>query len=120
MKENKKQQSRRKFIQQGVIAGAGLMIANPIQLFSQTDKSTNMSSNIKSKGYAGRNTSDKLGPWEFERRPLGDNDVLIEIKYSGICHSDIHTIKGHWGNQQYPQVPGHEIAGIVTAVGKKN
>jgi uncharacterized zinc-type alcohol dehydrogenase-like protein len=56
--------------------------------------------------------------WNFERRPVGDNDILIEIKYSGICHSDIHTIKGHWGKQQYPQVPGHEIAGIVTAVGK--
>ncbi len=43
---------------------------------------------------------------------------MIDIKYSGIFHSDIHTIRGHWGPQQYPQVPGHEIAGIVTAVGK--
>ena len=44
--------------------------------------------------------------------------MLIEIKYSGICHSDIHQIQGHWGPQKYPQVPGHEIAGIITAVGK--
>jgi alcohol dehydrogenase (NADP+)/uncharacterized zinc-type alcohol dehydrogenase-like protein len=58
-------------------------------------------------------------PWEFERRAVGDNDILIEIKFASICHSDIHQMKGDWGAQPYPQVPGHEIAGIVTAVGKK-
>ena len=108
----------RKFIQQTSLAGAGLMLVSPLSLFSQTNNNNNMSNNIKSKGYAGRNITDKMAPWTFERRPVGDNDILIEIKYSGICHSDIHTIKGHWGKQQYPQVPGHEIAGIVTAVGK--
>ncbi|MFC4380493.1 MULTISPECIES: NAD(P)-dependent alcohol dehydrogenase [Bacteroidota] len=77
-----------------------------------------MSKNIKSKGYAGKGEKGKLELWSFERRPVGDNDILIEIKYSGVCHSDIHTIRGHWGKQQYPQVPGHEIAGIVSAVGK--
>lgn len=77
-----------------------------------------MSKNIKSRGYAGKDENAILEPWNFERRAVGDNDILIEIKYSGICHSDIHTIKGHWGKQAYPQVPGHEIAGIVTAVGK--
>lgn len=77
-----------------------------------------MNTNTKSKGYAGKDENGKLNLWNFERRPVGDNDILIEIKYSGICHSDIHTIRGHWGKQQYPQVPGHEIAGIVTAVGK--
>lgn len=74
--------------------------------------------NIKSKGYAATDTSGVLSPWEFERRPLGDNDILIDIKYASICHSDIHTMMGDWGTQQYPQVPGHEIAGIVAAVGK--
>jgi alcohol dehydrogenase (NADP+)/uncharacterized zinc-type alcohol dehydrogenase-like protein len=110
--------SRRKFIQQTVIAGAGIILANPIALFSQTNKTNKMSKNIKSKGFAGKDTDGKLTQWSFERRPVGDNDVLLEIKYSGICHSDIHTIRGHWGPQQYPQIPGHEIAGIVTAVGK--
>ncbi|MBL3547254.1 NAD(P)-dependent alcohol dehydrogenase [Chryseobacterium sp. KMC2] len=110
--------NRRKFIQQTSLAGAGLMLVSPLNLFSQTNSNNNMSNNIKSKGYAGRNTTGKMAPWTFERRPVGENDILIEIKYSGICHSDIHTIKGHWGKQQYPQVPGHEIAGIVTAVGK--
>jgi len=77
-----------------------------------------MAENIQSKGYAGKDDSGKLSLWSFERRPIGDNDVLIDIKYCGICHSDIHQIKGHWGPQQYPQVPGHEIVGIVAAVGK--
>lgn len=75
--------------------------------------------NIPSKGYAGFDTSGKLAPWNFERRPLGDHDVLIDIKFAGICHSDLHTIMGDWGPQQYPQVPGHEITGIVSAVGRK-
>ena len=77
-----------------------------------------MSKNINSKGYAGKEEQEKLVSWDFERRPVGENDILIDIKFSGICHSDIHTIKGHWGKQQYPQVPGHEIAGIVSAIGK--
>ncbi|KQT20962.1 molecular chaperone GroES [Chryseobacterium sp. Leaf405] len=116
--KDKNQLSRRKFILQSTMAGAGIMLASPISLFSQLNKSNNMS-NIKSKGYAGRDEKGKIEPWNFERRPVGDSDILIDIKFSGICHSDIHTIKGHWGPQKYPQVPGHEIAGIVTAVGKK-
>jgi len=113
MKNNKA--SRRKFIRHTALAGVGVALAKPLQLFS---KSSDMNKNTKSKGYAGRNITDKLSFWNFERRPVGDNDILIEIKYSGICHSDIHTIRGHWGTQVYPQVPGHEIAGIVTSVGK--
>ncbi|WP_100399139.1 NAD(P)-dependent alcohol dehydrogenase [Bacillus sp. FJAT-44742] len=54
---------------------------------------------------------------EIKRRDLDGQDVLIEIKYSGICHSDIHTAHGEWGGVNYPLVPGHEIAGIVTDVG---
>ena len=115
---NKNHQSRRKFIQQASIAGAGALLVNPIQLFSQINKSDIMSKNIKSKGYAGKDEQGPMVSWNFERRAVGDNDILIDIKFSGICHSDIHTIKGHWGKQQYPQVPGHEIAGIVSAVGK--
>ncbi|NMD71254.1 NAD(P)-dependent alcohol dehydrogenase [Bacillus sp. DNRA2] len=54
---------------------------------------------------------------EIKRRELDSQDVLIEIKYAGICHSDIHTAHGEWGPVNYPLVPGHEIAGIVTSVG---
>lgn len=77
-----------------------------------------MSTNIKSKGYAAFDDSGVLKPWDFERRPVGDDDILIDIKYASICHSDIHQMKGHWGPQQYPQIPGHEIVGIVSVVGK--
>ncbi|MDN4494431.1 NAD(P)-dependent alcohol dehydrogenase [Ureibacillus aquaedulcis] len=56
-------------------------------------------------------------PAEIQRRDLDSHDVLIEIQYAGICHSDIHTAHGEWGPVNYPLVPGHEIAGVVTAVG---
>ena len=115
---NDNNRSRRKFIQEAGIAGAGLVLAGPLQTFGQTTNRGTMSNNINSRGYAGKDVAGKMVPWNFERRLLGDNDVLIDIKFSGICHSDIHTIKGHWGKQKYPQVPGHEIAGIVAAVGK--
>ena len=120
--KNKKEDnhsSRRKFLEQSAFTGAGLILAGPLPMFSQTTEQTStIMSNVKSKGYAGKNEHSKLEPWNFERRPVGDNDILIEIKFSGVCHSDIHTIRGHWGKQIYPQVVGHEIAGIVTAVGK--
>ncbi len=55
----------------------------------------------------------------IERRKLDENDVLIEIRYAGICHSDIHTGRSEWGQTKYPIVPGHEIAGMVTEIGTK-
>ncbi len=106
--------TRRQFIYRSAIAGGSLLFANPASSFATPASN----GNIKSRGYAAVDTSGKLRPWEFERRPVGDNDILIDIKYASICHSDIHQMKGHWGAQQYPQVPGHEIVGIVTAVGK--
>ena len=109
--------SRRKFIQQTAIAGTGILLTNSMHLFAKQNSNI-MTTTTKSKGYAGKDEKGKLDLWNFERRALGDSDILIEIKYSGICHSDIHTIEGHWGKQKYPQVPGHEIAGIVTAIGK--
>ena len=107
-------QSRRDFIKTSVAIGAGLMLWSPVLA---TDKGDKMDA-ITTKGYAAFDESGVLKPWTFTRRPVGDNDVLIDIKFASICHSDIHQEKGHWGKQQYPQVPGHEIAGVVTAVGK--
>ncbi|CAG7652774.1 NAD(P)-dependent alcohol dehydrogenase [Paenibacillus allorhizosphaerae] len=69
-----------------------------------------------------RATFSPEGPFKLttiERRNLKPHDVLIEIKYAGICHSDIHTARGDWGPVNYPLVPGHEIAGIVTQVGSE-
>ncbi|WP_218059656.1 alcohol dehydrogenase catalytic domain-containing protein [Thioclava sp. SK-1] len=68
-------------------------------------------------GYASQSADSALAPFDFNRRAVGTNDVAIEIHYCGVCHSDIHTARGHWGQQRYPLVTGHEIAGVVTAVG---
>jgi uncharacterized zinc-type alcohol dehydrogenase-like protein len=67
--------------------------------------------------YAAPAAGQPLVRTTIERRDVGPNDVLIQIEYAGICHSDIHTVNGDWGPQPYPVVPGHEIVGIVTDVG---
>jgi uncharacterized zinc-type alcohol dehydrogenase-like protein len=53
----------------------------------------------------------------IERRDLRDDDITIDIAYAGICHSDIHQVREEWGSAIFPMVPGHEIAGVVSAVG---
>ncbi len=72
---------------------------------------------IQSKGYAAQNPKSSLTPFTFERRDPGPKDVVVEIAYCGICHSDIHQVRDEWGGSMYPMVPGHEIVGKVTAVG---
>ena len=72
---------------------------------------------ITSKGYASHNATAPLAPFSFERRDPGPSDVVIEILYCGVCHSDIHQARNEWGNAVYPMVPGHEIVGRVTSVG---
>ncbi|MFD9193778.1 NAD(P)-dependent alcohol dehydrogenase [Streptomyces phaeochromogenes] len=69
--------------------------------------------------YVATAATDPLAPTTVERREVGPHDVLIEIKYCGICHSDISHARSEWGEQVYPIVPGHEIAGIVTDVGSE-
>jgi len=69
--------------------------------------------------YAATSATEPLVPTTIERRSVGPHDVLIEIRYAGICHSDIHTARSEWGETTYPLVPGHEIAGIVTEVGSR-
>ena len=72
---------------------------------------------MKTKAYAAHEAKAPLAPFEFERRNLGLHDVALDIKYAGICHSDIHTVRDEWGAALYPCVPGHEIVGIVTEIG---
>ncbi|UFS58055.1 NAD(P)-dependent alcohol dehydrogenase [Subtercola endophyticus] len=67
--------------------------------------------------YAAVSATEPLVKTTIERRPVGPNDVLIEIAYAGICHSDIHTVRGEWGDMVYPLTVGHEIVGTVTEVG---
>jgi alcohol dehydrogenase (NADP+) len=70
-------------------------------------------------GYAAHHAKALLIPYSFERREPGEHDVAIDIKYSGICHSDIHKVNNGWGGSTFPMVPGHEITGIVSHVGTK-
>ena len=70
-------------------------------------------------GFAASAAKGKLQPYTFERRTPRDDDVSIDIKFCGICHSDIHQVRDEWGGAIFPMVPGHEVAGIVSAVGSK-
>jgi uncharacterized zinc-type alcohol dehydrogenase-like protein len=74
---------------------------------------------IHAKGIAAFSAKAPLAPYAFDRRDPKDHDVVIDIKFCGICHSDIHTVRSEWGPAKYPVVPGHEIAGVVRAVGSK-
>lgn len=73
---------------------------------------------IPAKGFAVYEASGHFQPYEFTRHAVGDHDIQIEILYAGICHSDLHHVFADWGAEEYPMVPGHEIAGRVVAVGK--
>ncbi len=76
---------------------------------------------IQTRGFAVDGPQDKFHSWDFERKDVGPNDILIEIEYAGICHSDIHAARAEWDDigmpSTYPMVPGHEIVGHVTQVG---
>ncbi|GLR24982.1 MULTISPECIES: NAD(P)-dependent alcohol dehydrogenase [Limnobacter] len=67
--------------------------------------------------YATQSASDDLGPFYVKRRDQRDSDVVIDILYCGVCHSDLHQARNDWGNSKYPMVPGHEIVGRVASVG---
>lgn len=129
-------ENRRNFLTKGVAASIALAAGENILAASASSSASNANinsitntensavasaiqnnKNIPCKGYAAFDESGILKPWKFDRRAVGVDDILIEIKATSICHSDIHTELGHWGKQIYPQVPGHEIVGVVIAVG---
>lgn len=82
-----------------------------LNLYAQTDS-------IPTHGFAAFDESGVFHPYEFNRHAVSDDEIQIEILYSGICHSDLHNVHGDWRKEEYPMVPGHEIAGRVVAVGK--
>lgn len=71
------------------------------------------------RAYAALQEGSPLVPFSIERRDPGPHDVVIDVRYSGICHSDIHQARDEWGGAAFPMVPGHEIVGVVSAIGKK-
>lgn len=74
---------------------------------------------IRARGYAALSAKEPLIPFSYERRDPRPYDVVVDIKYCGICHSDIHQARDEWGGARFPMVPGHEISGVVSAVGEK-
>ncbi|MGK2860650.1 MAG: NAD(P)-dependent alcohol dehydrogenase [Chitinophagaceae bacterium] len=74
---------------------------------------------IPVKGYAVQSSTTPLAPFDFERRDLRPHDVLIDILFSGVCHSDVHQAKDEWDNSIYPMVPGHEIVGKIARAGSQ-
>lgn len=72
---------------------------------------------MRTKAYAAQTAKTPLAPTTIERREPGPADVVIDILYCGVCHSDLHTARGEWGSARFPAVPGHEIVGRVRAVG---
>lgn len=74
---------------------------------------------ITAKVYGSYGPTEQLKPFTIERREPKPDDIVIEIEFCGICHSDIHSVRGEWGPARYPHVPGHEIVGRVIHVGKK-
>ena len=74
---------------------------------------------METRGYAVLEANAPLVPFTFARRDLRPTDIAFDIKYAGICHSDIHQAREEWGSAIFPMVPGHEIVGVVTAVGSE-
>lgn len=74
---------------------------------------------MKVLGYAAQSADAPLAPFEFIRRSPRPDDVVIEVMYCGVCHSDLHQARNDWGFSQYPLVPGHEVVGRVASVGSK-
>ncbi|MDM0021839.1 NAD(P)-dependent alcohol dehydrogenase [Variovorax saccharolyticus] len=72
---------------------------------------------MNTRGYAAHSANSSLGLFRFDRREARATDVVIDILYCGVCHSDIHNARNDWGGAKYPMVPGHEIVGRVRQVG---
>ena len=115
---------RRSLLTAGITAGAGLVAAPLLATgFSGTAAAQPTTAAARSgpttaRAWAARSAHGPFEAVSIERRALGPNDVLLEVLYCGICHSDIHAVHGDWSPPQYPIVPGHEAIGRVIAIGK--
>ena len=114
--------SRREFLKTGAILAAAPVLAG-VALSAQASSKTQIGNGpYPTVGYGTTSATSALKPMNIERRALGSNDVLIDVMYCGVCHSDIHQARNEWPNTvptTYPVIPGHEIIGRVRAVGNK-
>ena len=74
---------------------------------------------VKTHGFAVQSATSEPALFNYEHRDPGAKDIVLDIQFCGICHSDIHQARNEWGNSIYPMVPGHEIVGVVRAVGSE-
>lgn len=102
----------------GMAAGAPLLFGRADALAQSTDNAV-AAGPYPTRAWGVTATAGKFAQMSIQRRALGANDVLLDILYAGICHSDVHTVRGDWGAPGLPCVPGHEIVGRVVAVGDK-
>lgn len=76
-----------------------------------------MPTSLATPAYAAPSAGAELVPHSIDRRAPGATDVLVDILYCGVCHSDLHQVRDEWGGSTFPMVPGHEIIGTVAEVG---
>ncbi|GHH05914.1 NAD(P)-dependent alcohol dehydrogenase [Pseudodonghicola xiamenensis] len=109
--------SRRDFLRSGAVLAAAPVATSMIaaQAAAQTTNGTLAESKVQA--WAAHDTEGNFAPYTISRRAAGAKDVVIEIMYSSICHSDVHTYKGDWGMPHFPLVPGHEMVGRVVGTG---
>ena len=127
--------ARREFVKNSAKVGAGVALLGGSALLSPINAAPKVvpqnaaareilaqaqnGERIASKGYAAFGKDFKFKPYSFSRHSMGANDILIQILYTGICHSDLHAVAGEHGTPTYPIVPGHEIVGRVIATGNR-
>lgn len=114
--------SRRDFLKTGAILAAAPVLAGVASSAQAASEAKVGNGPYPTVGYAAKSATGPLEPMNIERRTLGPHDVLIDVMYCGVCHSDIHQARNEWPNTvptSYPVIPGHEIIGRVRAVGNK-
>ena len=110
--------ARRKLLVAGAsLAAAPLLAGMTNSAQAQQTEAPAESGPFRVWAYGATSASSGLAPMQIERRAIGPNDVLLDVLYCGICHSDIHHVRSEWGPERYPSIPGHEIVGRVRAVG---
>ncbi|WP_421359005.1 MULTISPECIES: NAD(P)-dependent alcohol dehydrogenase [Agrobacterium] len=107
-----------------LIGGAGLVAAPLMAMAGRANAQSSADGQAvdigpsKVRAFGATSATSKFRQIEIDRRAVGPSDVLLDILYAGICHSDIHSVRSDWGPTNYPIVPGHEIVGRVRAVGR--
>ena len=109
---------RRRFLATGLGMAAAPLLIGSATAQAQSTEDAVAPGPYPTRAWGISETAGKFAPMTIQRRALGDNDVLLDILYAGICHSDVHTARGDWGAPGLPCVPGHEIVGRVVAVGR--